>query len=467
MALSFRGGVQPDKEKKTARRPIEKVQASGFVTIPLLQHLGEAAVPLVKVGDRVFKGQKIGQEKGDSSAPVHSSVSGTVVDISTLPTAMGETQAIVLENDFKETLCPTVRPFDTPIFQAKPEDLVEQIREKGIVDQGDDALPVWSKVSCARGKVTRLIINCVESEPYLTSTHRLLLEHGEEVIGGVKILLRAIGAQRAVFAMESGNEDAVEAIVKVVGGSDSFVIARLNGKYPQGEERHLIWSLMHREIPKGARAEDLGTAVFHAKTCWAIYQAFVTGMPMIHRLLTVSGECVKDPANLLVPLGTSLGDLFARCGGFSSKPDRIVVGGPMRGRAQKSLEIPVTKDTAGLIALQVENFAPSACIRCGRCLRVCPMHLMPLELRRLVLAGRVRDAQRLLGLDSCSECGCCSYVCPARIPLLQEIREGKIAWEKEKKEISAVSSDDSEKNEETKQQKRPEETLLSGAKTKD
>ena len=431
MALSFRGGILPEGEKKTARQPIEKVQASGFVTIPLLQHLGEAAQPLVKVGDRVLKGQKIGETQGELSAPVHASVSGTVVKIVTVHTAVGETQAIVLENDFKETLCSSVKPFDTPIFQAQPEDLVEQIREKGIVDQGDRALPAWSKIRSAQGKVTRLIVNCVEAEPYLTSTHQLLLEHGEEVIGGVKILLRAIGAQRAIFAIENGKEDAVESIVKVIGGSDSFVIARMNGKYPQGSERHLIWSLMHKEIPQNARSEDLGAVVFSAQTCWAVYRAFVMGMPHIQRLITVSGNCVKDPANLLVPVGTSFGELFARCGGFSSKPDAILVGGPMQGKAQESLEGPITKDAAGLLALQIQEFEPSSCIRCGRCVRVCPMHLMPLELSRLVRVGRVGDARRLYGLDCCSECGCCSYVCPARIPLLQEICAGKSAQNQE------------------------------------
>ncbi|MBQ3074565.1 MAG: hypothetical protein IJC26_00725, partial [Clostridia bacterium] len=251
MALTFRGGVHHEEEALTAGFPIKEMPSSDFVTLPLSGHGTDTVKPLVAVGDRVLKGQKIADGEG-SVAPVHASISGTVSAIGTFPIPGGEAECIVLENDFKEELSPEVMPFDTPIGKAEPEDLIRHIREKGIAGLGGNGFPAWAKLTEARGKVTRLIVNCAECEPLLTGIHRLLLEKTEEVVGGVKILMRAAGVEKAVFALEDDKEDAADAILKLVRGSKNFAVAVLKTKYPQGDERQLVRALLKKEIPKDA-----------------------------------------------------------------------------------------------------------------------------------------------------------------------------------------------------------------------
>ncbi len=423
MALSFRGGLTLDGRKLTAREPIETMPSPGLVTIPTLQHKGEPCEPLVKEGDRVLKGQLIAaQPSGD--VLLHASVSGRVHSIAKAMTTLGETDAIVIENDFKDEICPEARPFATPISQADPEELIEHIRKKGIVGMGGKAFPTWRKIASARSHATRVIINCAESEPYLASDHRLLLEKTQEVVGGVKILLRAIGCEKAIFAIEDNKEDAVEAVQNAVGASDAFGIAVFRSKYPQGDEKYLIRALMGKEVKKGTLPMDLGVVTFNVETCWAIYRAFVTGMPVVDRLLTVSGDCIKAPATLLVPLGVSFSEVIHRCGGLHPIPDRILSGGPMMGEHVTSDTVPVTKCVSAVLAVTCPEFEQTPCIRCGRCVRACPMRLMPLELVDAVKKENRIKAEEY-GLGSCTECGLCTYVCPARIQLLETIREGK------------------------------------------
>lgn len=424
MALSFRGGIRPEEKKETAQSPIERISQPSKVRLALNQHVGEPAVPVVTVGERVLKGQLVAAAAKGISAPVHSSVSGTVTAIENGVTPRGEGMLIVVENDFREEEAPDLKPFGTPIFRAEPEALTAWIREKGIVGLGGGAFPAWAKIEAARGKVKTLVVNGAESEPYLTANHRLLLEYPEEIIGGVKILMRAVGAESAIFAVEDNKLDAAQKLMSAFGKSTQMEAAILKTKYPQGDERQLIRTLLKKEIPKGKLPFDVGAVVFNAQTCRAVYRAFVTGMPMIECVVTVGGECVKDPSNLLVPIGTPFSDLFKGCGGFLKKPDRIIAGGPLTGSALPTLDIPVTKGVFGALALCTRIPPAESCIHCGRCLRACPMHLVPTALYRAVQKEDAAEMDRY-SITSCSECGCCSYVCPAKIPLLQNIRIGK------------------------------------------
>ncbi|MBR5295919.1 MAG: electron transport complex subunit RsxC [Clostridia bacterium] len=436
MALSFRGGIHPEEMKLSAKCPIEEKQALEFVTIPLSQHIGKEALPLVKVGDHVCKGQKIGEADEGISCPVHASVSGKVVAIEQGITHFGESTLVTIENDFKEELSPEIVPFDTPISQADPEKLISHIREKGIVGMGGKGFPTWIKLKEGRGKVQKLIINCAESEPYLTSVHRLLLEKPEEIVGGVKILLRASGAKKAIFAIEKNKEDAIDRLQKIIGQSENFAIAVMETKYPQGNERVLIRTLTGKEVPAGKLPLSLGLSIFSAQTCRATYRAFVTGMPLISCVVTVSGECVKTPSNLLLPIGVSFRQALEMCGGFAQKPDIIVAGGPMLGENVENVDFPITKTTNAVIAIKEKTYKESPCIRCGRCVKVCPVGLMPLELAKSVVRGNLKRAE-FYHITTCCGCGSCTYICPARIPLLENIKKGKAALLNEKKENEA------------------------------
>ena len=423
MALTFRGGIHHEEEALTANLPIKEMPSPDSVTLSLSGHGADVAKPLVAVGDRVLKGQKIADGEGNVS-PIHASISGTVSAIGTFPTPSGEEECIVLQNDYKEELSPEVTPFDTPIGKAEPEALIRHIREKGIVGLGGTGFPTWAKLEEAQGKVTRLIVNCAECEPYLTGIHRLLLEKTEEVVGGVKILMRAAGVEKAVFALEDDTEDAADALLKLVRNSKNFAVAVLKTKYPQGDERQLVRTLLRKEIPKDDRPTSVGAIVFNAETCWAVYRAFVSGMPATTRLLTVSGDCVKEPANLLIPMGTSFRAALDFCGGFSTKPDKLLSGGPMMGHALWSTAVPVTKKVGGILAITAPLSKASPCIHCGRCVKACPLQLIPSELYRSVEKGDMNTA-KFYDIDLCNDCGCCTYVCPAGIPILQNIRVGK------------------------------------------
>ncbi len=423
MALSFRGGISLEGNKFTSGAKIEIQPAPAIVTIPLLQHLGEPLRALVSVGDRVKKGQKIALSD-DGALPLHASVSGKILAIQKAVTTLGEMDAIVIENDFKEEICPSAKPFHKPIFQAEPEEICEHIKEKGIVGMGVKAYPTWQKIEQARGKVQRVLINCAESEPYLTSDHRILLDKTAEVVGGVKILLRALQCERAIFAIENNKEDAIDAVQRATGGSENFGIAVFQNKYPQGDEKQLLRAITGKEIPQGCTAVDMGAVTFNAETCWAIYRAFVTGLPSIDRVITVSGESIKRPANLLVPLGISVNEVIQRCGGFSKAPDLLLSGGPMMGDVISDGAVPVTKCVSAILALNCQEHKETSCIRCGRCVRACPMRLMPHKLYR---AAEKKNKKRALSLsiEACTECGLCTYICPSRIDLLGHIRRGK------------------------------------------
>ncbi len=430
MAFSFRGGIEPELIKLSAENPIEEMRAPAFVCIPLSQHKGTAAKCIVNVGDRVLKGQVIAVAAEGISLSVHASVSGTVSKIENGATPFGESICVWIENDFKEELHPSVMPFSTPIAKADPKDLIDFIETKGLAGLGA-AFPAAEKIRLSQNKADLIIINGIDSEPYLTATTRVMAEKAEEVIGGAKILMKAIGAGKTVFAIEKRKEEIIDRLQTLLGKSESFSVAAFDEKYPQGDERQLIYALLGKEIPEDAFYSDAGAVVFSAETCWALYRAFVTGLPSVSRFVTVSGDCIKNPANLLVPIGTSFQEVISRCGGLKGKPDLLLAGGPITGKAQKSAEVSVTKEVGAILALTAKNKKKGNCIHCGRCASSCPMRLVPSMFLRAVEKKNTLILKKF-NLPICNECGCCTYICPAGIDLSEFIREGKALLSEEK-----------------------------------
>ena len=419
MALTFRGGVYFEEEALAATSPIREMPAPELITLPV----PNAKEIKVQAGERVLKGQNIAGS--EESTPVFAPVSGKVDAIRICHTTTGRKPCVVIKNDFQEELFPQLTPFDTPIRNAKSEPLLKHFREKGLVDVGIDGAPLWKKLSDAKGKASRIIIRCVESDPAFAVNRRLLLDKTEEVLGGIKIMMRATGIEKTVFALDETQEDVADALLKRVRISKNFVIAVLKHKYPQNDDPQLIRALLKKEIPADGDACSVSAVLVSPESCRLTYHAFVSGLPPVTRVITVSGNCVKTPSNLLVPMGTSLRSVLEFCG-ISRKPEKLLAGGMMKGRLLLSLNRPVTETEKGLLAIasKPRKKALSPCIRCGRCADACPMRLLPSELCKSV---EKRDWNSALFYDihQCTDCGCCSHVCPAQIQLRQKIRIGK------------------------------------------
>ena len=445
MAYTFSGGIHVEEYKNTRKCRIEALPPPAKVTIPLSQHIGAPAVACVNVGDTVTLGQKIGDvAEGMLGCPVHSSVSGTVKEIvkKTIPTG-AVVDHIVIENDMLDTVSPDLHPTEKRLADVTPEEIVSVIREAGIVGMGGAAFPTYAKINSALGKVDKIIVNCAECEPFITANHRLLLEHGASVINGVKILLKALGVRTAFIAVEDNKMDAVQKLEELLGDSRMISVKVMKTKYPQGDERQLVYALTGEEIPAGKLPADVGCVIFNAETCAAIYKAFSTGMPSVSRVVTVDGDCIRRPKNLLVPVGTSASDLIAFCGGLCRPPKKLVNGGPMMGTAQWDPEMPVTKSTSAVLVFSArfgrKNVAKPACIRCGRCVNHCPMHLMPMYIAQFSKIGDLKRAEEY-GAMSCVECGSCSYNCPGGVEIVQHIRVAKAAIKTEKARIASLNA---------------------------
>lgn len=432
MAISFRGGISFDPIEIGQSDPIEEMSAPAFVSIPLSQHRGKAAKCIVKVGERVLKGQLLAEAEGEFSVSVHASVSGNVTKIESSPTPSGVCECVWIENDFKEELHPSVVPFSTPISKAEPKDLIDFIQTKGLAGLGA-SYPVAEKIRLSQDRAELVIINCMETEPYLSAVSRVMIEKAEEVIGGAKILMKAIGAKKTVFALEKRSDEIIDHVQTLLGGSENFAVSAFESKYPQGDERQLIVSLLGKEVPKEAFTSDVGAVVFSAETCWALYRAFVTGLPSISRFVSVGGDCIKTPANFLVPIGTLFRDVIHRAGGLKGKPTALIAGGPITGVAVEGEEIPVTKEVNAILAITEKEKKKSNCIHCGRCADACPMHLLPMMYLRAGAKKSVPMLQKFK-IEICNDCGCCTYVCPAGISLHEEIRKAKML-------LSAESAD--------------------------
>ena len=428
MAFSFWGGIHPRENKDFAQnQPIQNFPEPDILVVPMQQHIGAPCKALVKKGDRVLIGQKIGDNEG-LCVPVHAPVSGTVKAVKMCPHTSGMTvMSVVIENDHLDATSADVHPRTRKEIQwLSPEDLMQIIREAGIVGMGGAAFPTHVKLSSAIGKVDTILVNVSECEPYIVADDRLCREYAGEVLAGLQIVMRILALKEAHVVMESNKPEAADAIRKAIDPRTGIILDILPAKYPQGAEKQLIYAITGRQVPSGGLPAAVGCAVFNAATCKAIYDAVYLGIPLVRRVVTVSGDIVMQPKNLMVPIGTGFNDLLEAVG-CSENPYKVLSGGPMMGAAQFDLSVPVIKGTNAVTILGVRNhFSVSTphCIRCGKCMEVCPMHLMPLKMYEAERSGDVEELKKLNLMD-CIECGCCAYTCPATIPLVQSFRAGK------------------------------------------
>ena len=428
MKYTFRGGFHVEEHKNTADKPILRIPPPAQVCIPLLQHIGVPCEARVAVGDRVLRGQMIGEVVNGLGCPVHSSVSGTVSAIRKQRSATGvEVTQVVIDNDFLDETVPTIGLTDRKVGDLTVEEMIELIRLAGIAGMGGATFPTHAKIRSAFGRVDTLIVNAAECEPYITANHRLVLEEPEAVLGGARVLARVFGLSQSVIAIEDNKANAVKVLEGLTEDTPDICVRVVKTKYPQGDERQLIYALLRREIPAGKLPADVGCVIFNAETVAAVWRAFSLNKPLYERIVTVDGDCVKEPGNFLVPIGTPFSALIQACGGLIAPPARLISGGPMMGFAQWDVESPVTKGTSALLVLSEETGAvvgAAECIRCGRCVKSCPMHLMPNYIAAFARRGNYDRAEEF-GARSCVECGTCSYVCPARVPIVQHVRVAK------------------------------------------
>jgi len=423
----FFGGIHPkyNKEMSSHVTPIFTITPKQVV-LPMQQHIGAPCNPLVKVGDHVLRGQKIGDGEG-LCVPVHASVSGTVVAVEPRPHVSGRmVMAVVIDNDFKDTPIECWKS-DLPLDQLDPDTVMYNIREAGIVGMGGAAFPGNIKALGAMGKVDTLIANACECEPYITADDSLLRTTPEQVLQGMQILQSILKPDRTVLAVEDNKTEAIEKVRSLLGGYPGIEIAVLPTRYPQGSEKQLIQALTGREVPPGALPVSIGCAVFNVSTFAAIYRAVRHGYPLTQRIVTVSGEAIAEPQNFIVRFGTPFRELIEVAGGLNDKTERVISGGPMMGFAQSDLDVPVIKATNSILCLLKDKNGAAenpVCLRCGKCVAVCPMKLQPLYMYRYQKSGDVKQLEKLNIMD-CIECGSCAFTCPGKLPLVERFRKGK------------------------------------------
>ena len=423
----FFGGIHPKYNKEMSTKIAElPVVAPKQVVIPMLQHVGAPCTPLVSVGDHVLKGQKIGDGEG-LCVPVHASVSGTVVAIEPRPHVSGRMiTAVVIDNDFQETPI-QIKRFEEPLDQLDMDKALNRIRESGIVGMGGAAFPGNVKALGAMGNIDTLIANACECEPYITADDFLLRTNPTQVLEGMMILRKGLNPKRTLLAVEDNKVEAIATVKELLKQYPDIELAVLPTRYPQGAEKQLIQALTKREIAPGQLPVSVGCVVFNVSTYAAIYRSVRLGLPLIQRIVTVSGEAIAEPRNFAVRIGTPFHDLIELAGGLHNKTERVINGGPMMGVAQSDLSVPVVKATNSILCLlKDENGAAEnpVCLRCGKCVSVCPMRLQPLYMYRFANAGRVDELNRLHVLD-CMECGSCAFTCPGKLPLVEQFRKGK------------------------------------------
>ncbi len=425
--FGFRGGVHPPENKiQTENMAVEEVKAPKMLYVALLQHIGAPLDPIVAVGDRVLKGQKIADSQAFMSSPIHSPVSGIVkrIEDHVFP-LMGRIKTVIIENDEQET-------WDELSKIEKWENvdrrtLLTMIREKGIVGIGGASFPTHIKLDPpADAKIDTLLLNGAECEPYLNSDNRLMIENPEKIVNGIKIIKKILGVNRAIVGIEENKPEAIASMRKAVEGT-GIEIAPLKTKYPQGGEKQLIKAVLDRQVPSGKLPSAVGVVVQNTGTAAAIYDGIVNGIPLIEKVVTVSGKGIINPKNVKIAIGTQFSYLLDYCGVNREVVDKLVMGGPMMGMAQFSEEAPVIKGTSGLLALTKEETNPyktRACIGCGKCVEACPMGLEPLMFARLAAFEQWEQLKEYSLMD-CIECGSCAYICPANRPLTEAIKIGK------------------------------------------
>lgn len=426
MAFSFFGGVHPKENKWYAcDKQTQEFPAPDLLVIPMQQHIGAPCKPLVKKGDLVTVGQKIGDNQG-LCVPVHASVSGKVKAVEMRAHTSGTTvMSVVIENDHQNTLCPDIQPrTQAQVDALSPQELIDIIHEGGIVGMGGATFPTHVKLSGGIGKVDTVIINAGECEPYITADDRLCREEPEKLISGLKLILRIFGLETGHIGIEDNKPEAIKSLK--AHADSSVQVDVLPAKYPQGAEKQLIYAVTGREVPSGGLPAAVGCAVFNAATCKAIHDVVYDGMPLIRRIVTVSGDILMEPKNLLVPIGTSFNDLINACG-HSENPYKVLSGGPMMGVSQYDLSVPTIKGVNAITVLGHQNayaVEDVRCLRCGKCIDACPMKLMPVLMYKAIQAKEL-DQMKANNLMDCIECGSCAYTCPAGVPLVLGFRVGK------------------------------------------
>jgi electron transport complex protein RnfC len=425
-----KGGTHPPDNKLTAGKAIEILMATGSVTIPLAQHLGAPAKPVVNKGDKVLTGQIIATATGNISANIHSSVSGTVNKIEMISDSSGfRTTSVVIDISGDEWIDTIDRSSSVEKdISFSPEEILEKCFQAGIVGMGGASFPTHIKLNVPKGKIcSLLIINGVECEPYLTSDHRLMLEKGEEIITGIRLMMKALKVNRAIIGIENNKPDAIAGLTALCNGSDEISVQPLKVKYPQGGEKQLIKAITGREVPSGGLPIDIGMMVQNVATAFAIYEAVMKDKPLFERVVTITGPRLKNPGNFLVRVGTPISALIEAAGGLPEDTGKIVNGGPMMGKAVSNTNVAVVKGTSGIVVMPLaESVRAEAgpCIRCGKCLTVCALCLEPMLLAVLSEKGMFERAEKERIRDCC-ECGSCGYICPASRPLVDYIRLGK------------------------------------------
>lgn len=423
---TFPRGIHPPEFKKASEElALEALSPPERVIIPLHQHFGSPAQPLVKKGDEVYLGQKIGEGRTLFSASVHASVSGKVLAVDGYHHPLGKpVPAVTIANDGEDRIFPEIASHPDP-FSIGPDDIRLKVKEAGIVGLGGAAFPTAVKLSPPKDKpIDTVIINGCECEPVLTADHRLMLEFPEEIIKGSELVRIATGAKNTLFAVENNKKDAFQLFKSSINGFPAET-ALLKTKYPQGAEKNLISALLNRDVPRGGLPFDVGVIVQNVGTAKAIWDAIAEGRPLYERALTVSGTGIANPKNLLVRIGTLFQTAIDHCGGLHKGVNMLVMGGPMMGLAQWTTEVPVVKGTSGILAWKdIDPSAEFSCINCARCVSHCPMGLVPTQLMKYAKYDHLSDAEGR-GILDCVECGCCQYSCPAKIPLVHWIRYGK------------------------------------------
>jgi len=422
----YYGGIHPLENKEFSEGiALVRFPEPETVVIPLSQHAGAPANPIVAVGDEVKVGQKIGEAGGFISGNIHSSVSGTVIAIEPRkhPTN-GQVMSVVIKSDGKDTLAESVKPAK-PLEELTPEEIVEIVHENGIVGMGGAGFPANVKFKPNK-PVDTILLNGCECEPYLTADHRVLLEYPDDVIFGLKAVLKAVGAEKGIIAIEDNKPDAVELLQEKTADIDNIEVVCVRTKYPQGAEKMLIKRVMNRKVPSGGLPADVGVVVSNVSTVKALSDAIQKGMPLIERVVTSTGEKIQNPGNFIVKIGTSVKELIDYCGGFTDDDVLIKAGGPMMGFVQDDLDIPIIKGSNGIIAIKTDETIEQPCIKCGRCADVCPMELSPLYFSKFA------DGENWMGMKEynvmdCIECRCCEYICSSKIPLVKKIKAGKAA----------------------------------------
>ena len=420
----YNGGVHPEENKELAENlPLKKFPEPETVVIPLSMHVGKPAVPVVKAGDTVKLGQKIAEADGFVSSNIHSSVSGTVVAVEPRKHPnRGMVESIVIRSDGKNTPDESVRP-NKPLEELSPEEIVDIVKEKGITGMGGAGFPTFIKLKPGK-PIDTVLLNGCECEPYLTADHRVLLEYADDVIYGLKAIMKAVDAPKGIIVIEDNKPDAIALLQSRTEGIDNIEVQTVRTKYPQGAEKTLIKNVLKRLVPSGGLPADVGTVVDNVSTAVAISDAIQKGMPLVERAVSVTGEHIANPGNYMVKIGTSVKALIDYCGGITGEDVTVKMGGPMMGFPLTDEEVPVIKGTNGVIAIDTDHTKEEECIKCGRCVDVCPMELAPLNFAKYVKEG---NAQALLDnhIRDCFECGCCQYICSSKIPLVERIRTGK------------------------------------------